>query len=200
MALHSGRTGNFLACQGFYDNSVKASERCKKTLNLTEIDLNKFNDKDLSEEQETALLRERKRCNVCGAVMDSFILDEQTKIYLCSDMPKCHNYEIEHGNFKDEIDRGPVIICEKCGSDMVLKEGRFGKYMACTNEACGNTRKILKSGEVAPPKEDPVDLPELLCKAEGAHYVLRDGASGIFLAAHSFPKVRETCTSRSCVC
>lgn len=192
MALHSGRTGNFLACQGFYDKSVKASERCKKTLNLTEIDLNKFNDKDLSEEQETALLRERKRCNVCGAVMDSFILDEQTKIYLCSDMPKCHNYEIEHGNFKDEIDRGPVIICEKCGSDMVLKEGRFGKYMACTNEACGNTRKILKSGEVAPPKEDPVDLPELLCKAEGAHYVLRDGASGIFLAAHSFPKVRET--------
>ena len=75
---------------------------------------------------------------------------------------------------------------------MELKEGRFGKYMACTNKECGNTRKILKNGEVAPPKEDAVDLPELPCKAEGSHYVLRDGASGIFLAAHNFPKVRET--------
>ncbi|SQD03393.1 DNA topoisomerase I [Escherichia coli] len=50
---------------------------------------------------------------------------------------------------------------EKCGSEMHLKMGRFGKYMACTNEECKNTRKILRNGEVAPPKEDPVPLPEL---------------------------------------
>ncbi len=75
---------------------------------------------------------------------------------------------------------------------MELKEGRFGKYMACTNKECGNTRKILKNGQVAPPREEPVDLPELPCKAHGSHFVLRDGASGIFLAAHNFPKVRET--------
>ena len=75
---------------------------------------------------------------------------------------------------------------------MVLKEGRFGKYMACTNKECGNTRKILKNGQVAPPREDPVDMPDLLCKTEGSHYVLRDGAAGLFLAAHNFPKVRET--------
>ena len=75
---------------------------------------------------------------------------------------------------------------------MILKEGRFGKYMACTNKECGNTRKILKNGQVAPPREDAVDLPDLLCKTEGSHYVLRDGAAGVFLAAHNFPKVRET--------
>ncbi|MEA7538765.1 hypothetical protein ONQ62_25990, partial [Salmonella enterica subsp. enterica serovar Virginia] len=27
--------------------------------------------------------------------------------------------------------------------------GRFGKYMACTNDECKNTRKILRNGEVA---------------------------------------------------
>ena len=70
---------------------------------------------------------------------------------------------------------------------MELKNGRFGKYFDCTNEACKNTRKLLKNGEPAPPKEDPVHLPELPCqKSEGAYFVLRDGASGIFLAAHNF--------------
>jgi DNA topoisomerase-1 len=75
---------------------------------------------------------------------------------------------------------------------MELKNGRFGKYFGCTNEQCKNTRKLLKNGEAAPPKEDPVDLPELPCEKSDAHFVLRDGASGIFLAAHDFPKHRET--------
>ena len=75
---------------------------------------------------------------------------------------------------------------------MHLKMGRFGKYMGCTNEECKNTRKILKSGEIAPPKEDPVPLPELPCEKSDAYFVLRDGAAGIFLAANTFPKSRET--------
>jgi DNA topoisomerase-1 len=75
---------------------------------------------------------------------------------------------------------------------MELKNGRFGKYFGCTNEECKNTRKLLRNGEAAPPKEDPVDLPELPCEKSDAHFMLRDGASGIFLAAHNFPKSRET--------
>jgi len=75
---------------------------------------------------------------------------------------------------------------------MELKSGRFGKYFDCTNEECKNTRKLLASGEAAPPKEDPVQLPELECEKSEAHFVLRDGAAGIFLAAHTFPRSRET--------
>ena len=62
--------------------------------------------------------------------------------------------------------------------------------MGCTN--CSNTRKILKNGEVAPPKEDPVAFPELPCEKSDAYFVLRDGASGVFMSAHNFPKSRET--------
>ena len=47
---------------------------------------------------------------------------------------------------------GPSIECDRCGSEMQLKNGRFGKYMGCTNESCKNTRKILKNGDIAPPK------------------------------------------------
>jgi DNA topoisomerase-1 len=75
---------------------------------------------------------------------------------------------------------------------MQLKTGRFGKYFGCTNSECKNTRKLLKSGEAAPPKVDPISMPDLRCDKVDDHYVLRDGASGLFLAASQFPKNRET--------
>src|SRR5699024_8813728 len=106
--------------------------------------------------------------------------------------PICEGYEIEEGNFKLKGYDGPVVAGEKCGSEMHLKLGRFGKYMACTNEQCKNTRKVLKNGGVAPPKEDPIPLPELRCAKSDAYFVLRDGAAGLFLAANTFPKSRET--------
>ena len=188
MAIQSGKTGVFLSCLGYYDKTVAAADRCKKTLNLKAVD-NKG--KNLTEEQEVELLRNAPRCPICGSVMNAYLIDEHRKIYICGS-PKCDGNELVDGDFSSEIEKGPEITCDRCGGTMVLKEGRFGKYMACTNKDCGNTRKILKSGQVAPPKEDPVDLPELPCAAEGAHFVLRDGAAGIFLAAHNFPKVRET--------
>ena len=75
---------------------------------------------------------------------------------------------------------------------MQLKTGRFGKYFGCTGEACRNTRKLLRNGQPAPPKSDPISMPDLRCKGCDDHYVLRDGASGLFLAASRFPKNRET--------
>jgi ssDNA-binding Zn-finger/Zn-ribbon topoisomerase 1 len=57
---------------------------------------------------------------------------------------------------------------------------------------CKNTRKLLKSGDAAPPKMDPVKMPELKCEKVNDTYILRDGASGLFLAASQFPKNRET--------
>ena len=191
MAVQSGKTGMFLSCLGYYDKNVKVADRCHKTLNLRALDIGALNSKNITDEEEANILRSRPRCNKCHSVMDTYIIDETHKLHLCS-TPNCGGYLLETGKFDSEIEKGPEIPCEKCGHTMVLKEGRFGKYMACTNKECGNTRKILKNGQVAPPREDPVDMPDLLCKTEGSHYVLRDGAAGLFLAAHNFPKVRET--------
>ena len=81
-------------------------------------------------------------------------------------------------------------------SEMQLKTGRFGKYFGCTGkvdeEPCKNTRKLLRNGEAAPPKMDPVPMPELQCEKVEDTYLLRDGAAGLFLAASQFPKNRET--------
>lgn len=194
MAIHMGRTGSFLSCMGYHDTEVKATERCRCTINLTPTHENDIpEDKEMDEATETKLLLGSKRCPKCGSKMDGYLIDKNHKIYLCSNAPVCDGYTREEGDYSNEVALGPVIACEKCGHDMVLKEGRFGRYMLCTNEACKNTRKILKNGDVAPPREDAVDLPELPCdKNPESHYVLRDGATGIFLAAHDFPKVRET--------
>jgi DNA topoisomerase-1 len=39
---------------------------------------------------------------------------------------------------------------------------------------------------------DPIPMPELQCAKVEDHYILRDGAAGLFLAASQFPKHRET--------
>ncbi|MCR8672137.1 type I DNA topoisomerase, partial [Agrococcus sp. HG114] len=43
--------------------------------------------------------------------------------------------------------------CEKCGNPMVIKMGRFGKFMACSNfPDCRNTKPIVKQIGVKCPK------------------------------------------------
>nr|WP_240353361.1 type I DNA topoisomerase [Cohnella algarum] len=44
-------------------------------------------------------------------------------------------------------------ICDKCGSPMVYKMGRFGKFLACSGfPECRNTKPIVKATGVACPK------------------------------------------------
>lgn len=187
MNVRTASTGVFLGCSGY---NLPPKERCTNTMNLTPGDeVVKVDDE---EELETEALRAKKRCPICSTAMDSYLVDETRKLHVCGNTPTCEGTLVETGTFKIKGYDGPIIECDKCGSDMELKNGRFGKYFGCTNEECKNTRKLLRNGEAAPPKEDPVDLPELPCEKSDAHFVLRDGASGIFMAAHNFPKSRET--------
>ncbi|WP_127958355.1 type I DNA topoisomerase [Serratia microhaemolytica] len=187
MGIRTASTGVFLGCSGY---ALPPKERCKTTINLVpEAEVLNVLEGD---DAETNALRARRRCPKCSTAMDSYLIDNQRKLHVCGNNPLCDGYEIETGSFRLKGYDGPVVECEKCGSEMHLKIGRFGKYMGCTNDSCKNTRKILRNGEVAPPKEDPVPLPELPCEKSDAYFVLRDGAAGVFLAANSFPKSRET--------
>ncbi|MCH1919770.1 type I DNA topoisomerase [Shewanella sp. A3A] len=185
MGIRTGTTGVFLGCSGY---ALPPKERCKTTMNLVPGE-EAIAD---GEDAETEALRAKHRCAKCGTAMDSYLLDETRKLHVCGNNPACDGYEVEVGQFKIKGYDGPVIECDRCGSDMELKNGRFGKYFGCTNSECKNTRKLLKNGEAAPPKEDPIHLPELKCTKSDAYFVLRDGAAGIFLAASTFPRSRET--------
>ena len=57
--------------------------------------------------------------------------------------------KIEKVNMDEETDE----ICEICGANMVIKYGRFGKFMACKNyPECKNTRPIVNKIGVKCPK------------------------------------------------
>ena len=187
MQIRTASTGVFMGCSGY---SLPPKERCKSTVNLIPGD--EAISIDADDEAESRLLLTKRRCSKCNTAMDSYLIDETRKLHVCGNNPDCDGYEVEQGQFRIKGYDGPLIECDKCGADMQLKTGRFGKYFGCTNLECTNTRKLLRSGEAAPPKMDPVPMPELQCVKVEDHYVLRDGASGIFLAASQFPKHRET--------
>ncbi|WP_119395634.1 type I DNA topoisomerase [Salinibius halmophilus] len=188
MMIRTGSTGVFLGCSGY---SLPPKERCTQTMNLASDEDIVNADLD-DDDAETHALRQRRRCPKCSTAMDSYLVDDKRKLHVCGNNPDCDGYEIEHGTFQLKGYDGPTLECDKCGSDMQLKSGRFGKYFGCTNDECKNTRKVLKNGQPAPPKMDPVPMPELKCLKVEDTYILRDGASGLFLAASQFPKNRET--------
>jgi DNA topoisomerase-1 len=187
MQIRAGSTGVFLGCSGY---ALPPKERCKSTMNLIPGD--EAVDIDADEESEARALMERHRCPICSTAMDSYLIDKERKLHICGNSPDCSGYEVETGKFRIKGYDGPIIECDKCGSEMQLKTGRFGKYFGCTNNECKNTRKLLRNGEVAPPKADPVHMKELPCEKSDGYFVLRDGAAGIFLASSAFPRSRET--------
>ncbi len=187
MQIRTASTGVFMGCSGY---GLPPKERCKNTINLISGDeVVSVNGDD---EEESRILRNKRRCEKCNTAMDSYLIDTERKLHVCGNNPDCDGFGIEQGEFKIKGYDGPLLECDKCGKEMQLKTGRFGKYFGCTGEECKNTRKLLRSGEPAPPKMDPVPMPELECVKVDDTYILRDGAAGIFLAASQFPKNRET--------
>ncbi len=187
MQVRTASTGVFLGCSGY---ALPPKERCKHTLNLTAGDEAIMEDAD--DEAESRLLRSKHRCALCNTAMDSYLIDERRKLHVCGNNPDCAGFEVEEGKFKIKGYDGPTLECDKCSAQMQLKNGRFGKYFGCTAQDCKNTRKLLRNGEAAPPKMAPVPMPELQCQKVVDHYILRDGAAGLFLAASQFPRNRET--------
>ncbi len=190
MQIRNASTGVFLGCSAY---SLPGDEKCRSTINLTPgEEAIRAEDVKEAEEQENIQLRKKRRCPECGAAMDAWLVDAGRKLHVCGNNPDCRGFELEEGKFRIQGYEGPVIDCDKCGREMQLKSGRFGKYFGCTNEDCRNTRKLLRNGKPAPPRMDPVPMPELRCEKVDDHFILREGASGLFLAASGYPRNRET--------
>ena len=77
------------------------------------------------------------------------------------------------------------IICDKCGSHMVIKTGKYGKYLACSNyPACSNIRSIK---EKTPPKET-----DIVCEICGSKMLERQGKYGKYLSCSNYPQCKNT--------
>jgi len=77
-------------------------------------------------------------------------------------------------------------ICEKCGKPMVVKLGRFGKFLACTGfPDCRNTKQLSKEGKI----EEPAVTDEK-CPNCGAAMVVKQGRFGQFLGCSRYPECK----------
>jgi len=82
--------------------------------------------------------------------------------------------------------------CEKCGQPMVIRTGRFGKFMACSAyPTCKNTRKIEALNSDGTPKAPAeVILLEEKCPDCGAQLTERTGRYGKFIGCSAYPKCK----------
>ena len=90
-------------------------------------------------------------------------------------------------NKKDLTEESTDQVCEKCGSPMIIKLGRFGKFLACSNYPdCKNTKQIGDDGKV----EEPETTDEV-CEKCGKPMVVKQGRFGKFLGCSGYPDCRN---------
>ncbi len=84
--------------------------------------------------------------------------------------------------------------CEKCGSPMVIRWGRHGRFMACSAyPECKNTREIAREGATANAEgKAEVEQIEELCENCGRPMTLKRGRFGQFLACTGYPECKTT--------
>src|SRR5438067_3035860 len=79
------------------------------------------------------------------------------------------------------------LICEKCGSPMVIKWGRMGRFLACSGYPdCKNTKDFIeKAGKIEVVEDLPTDES---CPTCGKPMLNKRGRFGRFLACSDYPK------------
>jgi DNA topoisomerase-1 len=84
--------------------------------------------------------------------------------------------------------------CEKCGSPMLIRWGRHGRFMACSAyPECKNTREIAREGAAANVEgKAEVEQIEELCENCGRPMTLKRGRFGQFLACTGYPECKTT--------
>ncbi len=84
------------------------------------------------------------------------------------------------------------IRCERCGEPMVVKMGRWGKFLACSGfPRCRSTRPLVETpaGEIRIREEEKTDQ---LCPQCGQPMVVKWGRNGKFLACSRYPECKGT--------
>lgn len=95
-------------------------------------------------------------CEKCGKKM-VIKWGRHGKFLACSGYPECKNTKEFTKNDAGEIkiveEEKTTEACEKCGSLMIVKRGRFGRFLACSNyPECKTVKSIVKGTGVKCPE------------------------------------------------
>ena len=103
-----------------------------------------------------------------------------------------------YGPFMQKIEKGKKEIkslkvaiptgenCPECGSELLLRKGRYGEFIACSNfPKCKYTKNM--NGEE---REKPEETDEI-CEKCGSPMVIKNSKRGKFLACSAYPKCKN---------
>jgi DNA topoisomerase-1 len=137
MVIKAGKRGEFLACSGY--------PKCRNAKSFKRDEQGKI----VVVEKPQAVVTDVK-CEKCGSPM--LIRNSRRGPFLaCSAYPKCRNAkplpdELKHKAPAPPPREEPVMTdekCEKCGSPMVKRRGRFGEFLGCSAyPKCKNIKKL----------------------------------------------------------
>ena len=88
-------------------------------------------------------------------------------------------------DIKESLIEKTDIKCDKCGSPMVIKWGRNGRFLGCSSYPdCDFTRPL--------PEEEAQNRTDLKCEKCGSPMVVKTGRFGRFLACSNYPECKNT--------
>ena len=145
-----------------------------------------INKKDIMPEEET-----NEKCDKCGAAM-VMKTSRFGKFLACSAFPDCRN--IKNQENKDHPEEGKTKevsaleekykneVCDKCGAEMKVKNGKFGPFLACSAyPKCKNIKNINNENEK-----------QIKCPVcEEGDIVKKFSKRGVFYACNNYPKCKN---------
>ena len=146
---------------------------------------------DFIDYEFTALMEQR---------LDSIAQRENTIESVISEFYAKFSMDLEKALESDKIEAKFVplavnseVNCEKCGSVMVYKDGKFGRFLACSAfPACKNTKALDKNGNVVANEEKPAESAGFKCEKCGGDMIVRTGRYGSFYSCSNYPECKFT--------
>jgi len=88
---------------------------------------------------------------------------------------------------KKDMEEVTDEVCEVCGKNMVIKWGRYGRFLACSGyPECKNTKELNHEEEASQ------ETTEEACEKCGSPMVVKTGRYGKFLACSAYPECKNT--------
>ncbi|MBI3953509.1 MAG: type I DNA topoisomerase, partial [Chloroflexi bacterium] len=96
-----------------------------------------------------------KHVGPCGKPMTLKESRWKSKFWGCTGYPDCRSTKsLRLQEAKAALEEPTDQVCEKCGKPMVIKTGRYGRFLACTGYPdCKNTKPIVVGTGVKCPKD-----------------------------------------------
>ncbi len=179
--------------------------------------LSTIQDRGYAERQKGRFVPTALGCSVNDFLMEGFpgIMNEEFTAQMESDLDRVEEGEVHWVDLlrgfyegfsksvtraEEEIEGRKVEIptdikCDKCEASMVIREGRYGQFLSCSDYPnCKNAKDFTRGEDreiIVGKKTDPEICDDIECDKCGAPMVIKEGRYGQFLSCSKYPDCKN---------